>query len=452
MRPNVRNASKRLSRRTLLRGAGMALALPWLESIGATPVKAQTSGAPTRFVGLFFPNGYNKNTWVPSATGTDYALSSVLAPLENVKQKLLVLSGMFSADGTGHAEGVAGMLTGKRPSIDTVKLPENVLTIDQHIGALSADQVLFPQGIQARVLFSDHWAALRLVMSFSDPNTALPSEPDPAALFQRLFSGFQPAMSDPDAIAQAEKLKLYEGSVLDFVREDALGLQARLGTSDKARLDQYLTALREVEERIGKSSAPLDCGTPTAPGAAADPEAEVRNMMDVMLLGLRCDVARTATFQLGSGFSNYVYTFLGLNQQYHDGISHHGYDPTLLAALDTIKTWEMQQIAYLLEQMDAIDEGDGTFLDHSLFYASSDVSDPDRHNMFDMPILLAGSASGKFKTGMHLDVGRNPNEKGYMQESDYDVLNLNAAIAQAFGVAPDALGAAAAAPMTELLV
>jgi len=271
-------------------------------------------------------------------------------------------------------------------------------------------------------------------VSWSGPATPLPKLTDPAIVFDRLFAGF-------DAQASAAELARRErqsSSLLDYVLGDATTLATRLGVSDRAKLDEYMTGVRELEQRIMGGGSGPSCDPGTRPSRDLGFQEHIQVMSDLMVLAMQCDVTRFTTFMLGNAGSNRAYDFLGVTGGHHE-LSHHAQDPYKQEALTTIGTWEVQQFAYLLDRMRTVDEGGESLLDHSVVFFSSEIEDGDSHSHMNMPILLAGKGGGAFTPGRHVVFNDQPS-----------VGNLFVSILQAFGMNDSAFGDDGMAPLTDV--
>jgi hypothetical protein len=217
-------------------------------------------------------------------------------------------------------------------------------------------------------------------------------------VFDRLFAGVNPsATADERARIERE-----QRSVLDYVLGEAQSLSGKLGATDRRKLDEYMTGIRELERRLAPSEE-RSCEAPTRPGDYDFPT-HVKLMSDLMVLALQCDATRAITFMLGNAGSGRVYNFLGISGGHHE-ISHHGSDAAKQALLEKIDIWELTQFAYLLEKMQGVSEGEGTLLDHCAVFFSSEIEDGNSHSHFNMPIVLAGRAGGALHPGRHIAFG-----------------------------------------------
>jgi hypothetical protein len=405
-----------LSRRTFLRGAGATLALPLLEQMWPSVARAQAagSGSPRRLVVFYVPNGIHMDSWTPKEEGADWQMTKLLAPLAPVKSKLLVLSGLSHTpgfpDGDGHhAAATSSFLTCTKVFKTMGADIQNDISADQVIANHLRGTTPLPSlelGNEARRgtgnCDSGYACSYANNISWSGPTTPMPKESNPRAVLERLTAIAPTGTAIPPE--QLRELRR-QRSVLDLVSEDATQLQSRLGTTDRRKLDEYLTGIRDLEQRIDQieSGSGPACSVPgSAPDQPSDIGERTRAMSDLIVLALQCDLTRVVTFMHCNARSNWVYDFLGLNGTHH-GYSHHQYDPANYAALEKINHWEVEQFAYLVQKMDAIRDPSGaSLLDSSLVYFNSEVEDGNRHGHSNLPVLLAGSGGGAVRSGRHL--------------------------------------------------
>jgi hypothetical protein len=407
-----------ISRRTILRGLGTALALPWLEAMGplaswaagTTPARA----APNRMAFLYVPNGANMADWTPAAEGTRFELPAILRPLAPVQDDVLVLTGLTAdkarphGDGGGdHARALASFLTGAQPrKTDGTDIRAGV-SVDQVAASRLGDRTRLPsleigceQGAMAGNCDSGYSCVYSSTISWRSATQPLPKEVNPKLVFERLFG------SGPDA-ARAKR-DARRKSILDFVREDARGLEVRLGPSDRRKLDEYFGAVRDVERRIERAAKLPPVKAPDYRRPAGVPgsyEEHLRLLCDLLVLAFQADVTRVCTFVFANEGSNRPYPFIGVREGHHD-LSHHGNDPKKKAKIRDINTFHVSQLAYLLKKLKSIPEGDGTLLDHCMIVYGSGNSDGNRHNHDDLPVLLAGKGCGTIRTGRHVRYAR----------------------------------------------
>ncbi len=398
-----------LSRRTLLRGAGVTVALPLLEQMLPSVARAEAASPPRRFLAFYVPCGINMATWTPAATGAGYALPSTLESLAPVKAKTLVLTGLANRpaqpDGFGdHAAGTGSFLTVAHCLKTQGTNIRNGISADQVAANALKGSTRFPSlelGIDGGGTSGDcdsgYSCAYVRNIAWASATQPLAKETNPLGVFERLFGSL-----DPNASAAAlAKRKLYRKSVLDFVRQDATGLQAKLGRSDNRKLDEYLTGVRELEQRIDQLPTGPACTPGAPPAPPTDIRAHTQAMLDLIVKAFECDLTRVATFMLNNGLSNYPFNFLGISEGHHS-LSHHQGIASNLSQLATINRWEVSQFAYLLQELDKRVESDGTLLDNSVCFFSSEIEDGNSHSHANMPILVGGSGGKKLSTGRHV--------------------------------------------------
>ena len=411
------------SRRRFLRGLGTLIALPAMESLGtaawAAPVKSGLAAKhPLRMAFIYSPNGKNMDHWTPSGgVGSGFALSRALKPLEKVKDDILLISGLAhekaaaNGDGAGdHARANATFLTGAqarktagadiRAGISVDQVGANAIGQLTKLGSLelSCDEPRkggnCDSGYSCTYQFNLSWKSETLPMS---------PERDPRLAFERLFGG------GSDADGERARRDFYNKSILDFVAEDARTISKHLGYTDKQKLEEYMSSIRDIERRIGgadkdaKNMPKYDKPT----GIPQGYQEHIRLMFDLMVLAFQTDSTRISTFMLAHDGSNRSFPDIGVPDQHH-GISHHQRNGEKLEKLARIDEYYSTQFAYFLERMKGIKEGDGTLLDHSMIVFGSAIGDPDRHNHDNLPVIMAGGGNGTIKTGRHLKLGHTP--------------------------------------------
>jgi hypothetical protein len=404
-----------LSRRTVLRGLGTAIALPWLEAMGSlTSWAAETPGrrtAPNRMAFLYVPNGQDMPSWTPGAAGPLGELPPILAALEPVKSQLLVISGLAAdqarphGDGGGdHARAMSSFLTGAHPHKTGGTDIRAGTSVDQLAAARIGEQTRLASleigcegGSMAGNCDSGYACIYSSAMSWKSPTQPLPKEINPRLIFDRMF-GTQGAAERAHRTASRK-------SILDFIREDSKSLTQRVGYGDQQKLDEYFTSIREVEARLDRAARlpplPAPAGAQAPAGIPASQAEHLRVMCDLLVLAFQADVTRICTFALANEGSNRSYPEIGVNEGHHE-LSHHGHDPEKIRKVREINRFHIAQLAYLLTRLKSIPEGDGTLLDHCMIAYGSGNSDGDRHNHDDLPILLAGRGGGTIRTGQHL--------------------------------------------------
>jgi hypothetical protein len=408
--------SEKITRRTVLRGAGALVTLPFLESIAPKMAIAQSMPTrPIRAAFMFVPNGINMNSWRPTAAGALGELPATLAPLSQVRDELSVISGLSqmnafaNGDGPGdHARSAATWLTGVQA--------KKTAGTDIHVG-VSVDQVA-AQAIGNRTKFasleigcergalagncdSGYSCAYSSSVSWRSESTPNAKEVNPRVLFERLFG-----TSDDIANSSANvKRRQYELSILDFVQEDAQELSRRLGNRDQQKIEEYFNSIREIELRLqnfeSQSKTLMLEGIDVPRGVPQDRGEHIRLMGDMMVLAFQADLTRIATFMFANEGSNRAYQEIGISDGHHD-VSHHGNAADKLQKKAEIDLYHSTQLAYIINKMSKIDDGNGTLLDNSMLLYGGGISDGNRHNHDDLPLLIAGKGGGKIPVGKHL--------------------------------------------------
>jgi hypothetical protein len=403
------------------------MALPLLDAMipakaaaaSAAPVATAAAGkAPLRMAVFFMPNGANMQYWKPENVGPLGTLPPTLAPLAKVKNDLLVLSGLAQnnaralGDGGGdHARSAAAFLTGAHPYKTAGADIKAGVSMDQVAAQAIGLKTRFPSlelGLDKTQLAgncdSGYSCAYTSNIAWRSESNPVPKEVDPGNLFDRLFG----SASEVEA-AKAQQRARRRKSVLDFVMDDARRLDAKLGSTDQRKLDEYLSSVREIEKRIelARNSRPINLpsGVQRPDGIPKDFTEHMRLMMDLLVLALQTDSTRVATFMIAREGSDRRYSWLGVSEGHHT-VSHHGRKADKIAAIRKIDHYHIQQFAYFLEKMKSVKEGDGTLLDNSMVLLGSGISDGDRHSHDDLPILMAGRGAGALKTGRHVSYTR----------------------------------------------
>ncbi len=390
---------------------------------------------------LYVPNGVHMADWTPKEVGPRFSIPPTLKPLEAYKDDLLVLTGLAQhnaealGDGPGdHARSLACFLTGTHPlKTDGAGIRVGV-SVDQVAAQKIGRQTRLPslelgieRGAQSGNCDSGYSCAYSSNISWRSANMPMAKEINPKLVFDRLFASRSRAGSPADRI----KRELYQRSVLDLVLDDAQQLQNRLGMNDRHKIDEYLTAVREVELRITQSelaakSLPAQ-GLSRPKGMPDDVGEHIRLMFDLIALSFQCDATRICTFMYANEGSNRNYTSINVTDGHHD-LSHHGGDVKKHEKLKVINRFHIEQFAYLLGKLKSIPEGAGSLLDNAMIVYGSGISDGDRHNHDDLPIVMAGKGGGTIKPGRHLKVEPQP------------LNNLYLAMLDRMGVSPDRLG------------
>ena len=412
-----------LSRRTLLRGVGVALALPWLESIAratASPFARNVAPAqaPLRLLFVSTPNGAQLEPWTPANEGALDALPATLEPLAAQRANLLVLSGLThdkaraNGDGPGdHARSAASFLTGMQAKKTAGADLAVGISVDQVIATalgsrtrLRSLELGTESGRIGGQCDSGYACAYSSNISWRGPSTPAGKEVDPRLVFERLFADGPRGES---AAARVERLARRK-SVLDSVREDVRGVDAQLSQADRRRMDEYLSGVRELERRIegaehARTLAPEGALEPA--GTPKDFAEHVRVLGELIALAFATDSTRVATLMLANEGSNRAYPDLGVPEGHHE-ISHHGDAPEKRAKVALIDRFHVSLFADIVERLAARTEGETSLLDHCLALYGSGISDGNRHNHEDLPIVLVGRGGG-VKSARHIRYPKN---------------------------------------------
>jgi hypothetical protein len=399
---------KSLSRRSFLGGAGVMVSLPFLEAMLPRRAAAVGGASAQRLLVFYIPNGIHMQAWTPSATGPAFDLPPILQPLAPFQSELLVVSGLGNApgqpDGFGdHAAGCSAFLTCTHVTKSETNIT-NGISMDQVYAQHIGDQTVIPSmqlglegGGNTGNCDSGYACAYTRNITWVG-NQPLSKITSPATAFDLLFAGFDPGASSQElALRKANRL-----SVLDHTMADAKALGMQLGATDKVKLDEYLDSVRDLELKVESDDIAFACEPGASPGEPEDVSSRVRVMCDLMVKAFECDRTRTISFMMASAASLRTFGFLGYPNGHHL-YSHHANSPANYAAIQTIATWEMEQLAYLLGRMASVTELDGTtLLDNSMVYCSSEIEDGNSHSHFNLPVLVAGRGGGVIESGRHV--------------------------------------------------
>lgn len=409
-----------IPRRTFLRGLGTAVALPLLDAMMPTRVfaaGASAGQAPIRMAFLFVPNGMHMPDWTPAREGPNFDFPKILRALRPVKRDLLVLSGLThdkgrgNGDGPGdHARSAGVFLTGVQPLKSEGAEVRAGVSVDQKVAKQIGHLTRFPsleigteKGRQSGKCDSGYACPYSNNISWRDAATPMTKEVSPRAAFERLFAG---DLGREVSERQARR-RLFKKSILDFVLEDAHALSGKVGGRDRVKLDEYLSAVREIERRIERAESETRDRSTVVSGQAPPEETpssyeeHIRLMGDVMILAFQADVTRVCTFMLANEGSNRSYRFIGVNEGHHT-LSHHQNDPVKLGKISNINEFHAKQFAYVVQRMKSTPEGDGSLLDNCMILYGAGISDGNRHNNENLPIVIAGKAGGTIRTGRHV--------------------------------------------------
>ncbi len=426
------------NRRNFLRGLGACVALPAFESLGAlkalaaptTKLATTASGAPLRSAFLFFPNGAIPAAWWPKGEGKDFEISRTLKPLEPLRQHIQVLGGLDQKNAEGgpdgggdHARGGGVFLTGVRLKKSATDIRAGV-SIDQAIAREVGHLTRFPSlelssdAVRSSGACDSGYAcAYQFNLAWSSATTPVAAESNPRMAFERLFG-------TGAAGERAENMKRRQReqrSVLDFVLEDARGMNRRLNGRDKDKLDQYLTGIREIETSIQKAErfgVARDPGTETPSGIPQDRAQYVQVMLDMMVLAFQTDSTRVATMLLGHDGDNRSLPEIGISEGHHD-LSHHFNSEEKIQKLMEIDLWYATQFAKFLQKLQATKDVDGQSLLHnSMILFGAGNADSNRHTHTNLPLLLAGAGGGALTPGRYVQHGSKPMTNLFLSMAD----------------------------------
>ena len=430
-----------LPRRTFLRGVGATLALPFLDAmVPALSALSQTAATPAMRLGFFYvPNGIQMGNFRPKGEGSAFEITPILAPLAPYRDQLIVFGGLANAQadpldvGSGtHARAGAVWLNGARPKRTEGADIQAGTTIDQLAAeALGRDTPLssLELALEPNYLVGNCEGGYSCVyvntFSWRTPTMPMPMETNPQVVFERLFG---------DGGGQAARLARMrqDRSILDAVTEDMARLQGALGPQDRATVDEYVEAVRDVERRLQRTLRRSD----SSPLPAIDPPLGIpdsfgehaRLMFDLQFLAYRGDFTRVSSFQLGRELSTRSYAELGVAEAHHD-ISHHQRNPEKMAKNTKINLYHMDLFSGLVEKMRATPDGDGSLLDHSMLLYGGGLGDGDLHLPHDLPLVLVGGGCGRIRGGRHLNY-----------PADTPMMNLGLSLLDKVGVELESIG------------
>lgn len=418
-----------LTRRTLLRGAGAAIGLPWMEAMAAPK---GTDKPPVRMAAMYMPNGVREDMWTPAGEKREFQLSPTLMPLADFQDQLLVLSNLWnpgSVGGDGHYVKISGWLT-----CTTVT---KTLGVDVSCNGVSMDQLAVQKagkqtpiaslelGISPVTTGVDRNVGYTRVygshIAWASPTAPLARELNPQLAFERLFrAGNGQGDGTKDEIL-----------LLDRVLDDARQLRQKLGGGDQQRLDEYLSVVRSLEDRLERAASPEKSKwkARAAVDVSAKPTANpkdyaehVRLMFDIIALAFQSDSTRVATFLFGNEVSNQNFSFVEGVSGAHHSLSHHENKAENLRQYQLINQWHVEQYAYLLRKLRDMKEGESNVLDNSMILFGAGIRDGNKHDPHNLPVVVAGKAGGRLASGQHLSYGK-----------DTPLSNLYVSMLDAFG-------------------
>jgi hypothetical protein len=413
----------RVNRRRFLRGLGACVALPVfasLEPMRLLAAPSEAAKAPVRMAFLYVPNGIIPSAWWPEESGASFALPPTLQPFEKLRDKIQLISGLqdLSAnpgvDGAGdHARAGGTFLTGVRIKKTAGSDIHAGVSIDQVVARHIGNQTRFPSlelscdsVRKSGDCDSGYSCAYAYNLAWRSANQPLTPEPNPRLVFERLFG----VGSGEERINNLKRRQAEEHSILDFVMDDADAIQKKMSGRDRQKLDQYLTSVREIEQRIERAERmPVHDANMDAPaGIPADFGGHIQLLFDMLLLAFQTDSTRVATMLIAAEGSNRTFTDIGIAEGHHN-LTHHFGNPELIAKVKQIDLWYAKQLAKFLQKMDETKDVDGKSLLHnSMIVYGSGNADGNRHTHTNLPILLAGNGGGTLNPGRYSKTDSTP--------------------------------------------
>ena len=412
----------------MLRGMGVAVALPWLEAMTpAAPLITNvarageaTTAAPVRMAFMYVPNGMHMPHWKPSGPDPkQFDLKPILKPVEQFRDKMNIISGLSlngaaaHGDGGGdHARSVASFLTGAHPKKTHGSDIRNGVSVDQvaaerigHLTRLKSLEIGTEESSPGGQCDTGYSCLYTSNISWRTERSPLSKEINPAAIFERLFGSDAQHNSDTRTLKTKDKNRK---SILDFVNQEAKILHRDLGVTDRRKLDEYLYAVRDIESRLGSTEKldqdETDFSSFQRPvGMPRQYDAHVKLLLDMMVLAFQSDSTRIASFMFANAGSNRAYTNLSIKDGHHN-ISHHGHARDKQKKISEINTFHMTLMSHFLKRLDSIPEGDGTLLDNCMVLYGSGIADGNSHSHKNLPIALFGSGGGTIETGRHVQL------------------------------------------------
>jgi hypothetical protein len=431
---------KHISRRAVLKAAGVTLGLPFLDAmVPAATALAETAAVPKMRMGFFYmPHGaimYNTShgpamdKWTPSGSGDNFKLSPILASLEPYKKYVSSFGNLENAATAGsvHSFTPSTWLSCTRPDTGRARA-HMAVTLDQVISKVISQDTPLPSlevSSETIVQTSAGNNSIYTTLSFRDADSPLPMETNPRKVFLQLFG-------EGDNPQQRASISNQTDSILDLILDDTKKLQGRLGSSDRAALDGYLESVREIERRAQMAAA-KDMSAfqiPIAPvGEQEDFGEQVKLMFDLIALAYQADVTRVVAYVMAAEGTNRTYNHIGIPDAFHP-MSHHANDLVKLNKLAKIQTWHVEKFAEFLAKMAATPDGQGTLLDHSIFMFGSNMSNSNEHSNYPEPNIVVGGGNGRMKLGgQHLVLPEKT-----------PIANLHLTLLQKVGVERDKFG------------
>jgi len=400
-----------LPRRTFIRGMGATLALPLLDAmVPAMSAQSKTSRSAPRFAAIYCGNGANMNDWTPATEGAGFAFSPILKPLEAFRDRTLVFTGLDNFPATDQGDS-GGQHPRAAPAFMSCVHPKQTegadvqagTTIDQLIARhicrdakLSSLEVAVDRNDVVGACDHGYACAYMNSMSWKSPTMPLPAETNPRFVFERLFGSGDTAEA---RVARSQE----DRSILDGVTQEIAQLRRTLDGRDGVKLSEYLDAIRDVEQRIARNeSSNRDFAVPARPFGVPETFKEYAELMfDLQVLAFQADITRVSSFMMARENVNRSYSEIGLPEAHHS-MSHHGNNPEKMALFSKLNTYHVETLAYFLKKLQAIPDGDGTLLDHSIVLYGSGMSDGNTHNNYNVPVVVVGGRDQRLKGNRHL--------------------------------------------------
>src|SRR5256885_1094575 len=399
-----------LPRRTVLRGIGASLALPFLDAMAprafAAPVR------PHRFQTFYVPNGMAMEYWTPKGEGTGFELSPILEPLAAYRDQMLVLSGIKASWNYIHAGASGSFLTGTpRGGKNEIEICADV-SMDQLLARHFANdtqvaslELSMDAPANAGACTGNLSCVYTHTLSWKSATQPLPMEWNPRAVFERLFGD----SGSTDRKAREARLRQHK-SILDSVQDKLASLQRELGPGDRSKVDEYTEAIRDVERRIARAEEQHDVELPSIDQPQGAPpvfEDHLALMLDLQLLAFQSDLTRVVSFMIGKEQSARPYPQIGVPEAHHP-LSHHNDVPDIIAHMSKINRYHTELFSKYLAKLRATPDGDGSLLDHITILYGSRISNSTRHSGDNLPLLVIGGGSGTIKGGRHLAYANKP--------------------------------------------
>jgi hypothetical protein len=406
---------KHIPRRVFLRGAGVTLALPLLDSMipAQTPLRKTAAVPKTRFTGIFVPHGMAPGYWIPDKEGAGFKFPTIMEPLEPFRDRTVILSGLWckSAEpppgvtGADHWVAAAYMCADKPKKTTGADIRDGT-TIDQIIAQKIGQETLLPSiqlgledpGANSSNCGEGYSCAYTNSISWASPTQPLPMELNPQVVFERLFGD---GSTDQERAARREQ----DRSILDSVTQSLARFKKDIGPADRARLEEYETDVREIERRLqiaakATDAVPID-GVVVPAGVPESFDEHVKLQFDLQALAFQADLTRVSTLLYARDLTARTYPASGTNSSFH-GASHHAENPDRIKDYSKINRYHVACLAYFVEKLQKSKDGDGTLLDHSLILYGTNMGDSNQHLHYDVPHILVGGASGQLRGGLHL--------------------------------------------------